>query len=96
MIMQVSSMLELFFIDHGRYPNSLRDLVTRPDDVPLQDWPSGGYLSDESALQDGWNREWIYHVPGSEGRPYDLISLGADPIDPKDDLRNRPSLPFGR
>ena len=27
---------------------------------------------------DGWENEMQYVAPGSEGRPYDLFSLGAD------------------
>lgn len=84
---QVAGMLELFLVDHGRYPNSLRDLFTKPDDIPLRDWPPGGTLSDEYGLQDGWGRDWIYRVPGADGRPYDLFSLGEDPEDPRDDVR---------
>ncbi len=89
MIKQISGQLEMYRLDHGRYPETLRDLVRRPDTVAQDSWPTGGYLTDESLL-DGWGQEFLYRVPGTGVRPFDLISLGQDPNDPADDLWSRP------
>lgn len=41
----------------------------------------------EKAPIDGWGREFYYKVPGTGGRPYDLISRGEDgQLDTPDDL----------
>jgi general secretion pathway protein G len=35
-----------------------------------------GYL--KQVPKDGWGREILYRVPGGQGKPYDLVSLGSD------------------
>lgn len=75
-ISQVETALDLFKMDHKKYPDRLEDLQTKPGWVDSKNWPRGGYLK-KKAL-DGWAREFIYRVPGSGDHPYDVISLGAD------------------
>lgn len=85
MLKTVSSQIEMFHLTHGRYPDWLEYLVTRPEDVATDQWPAGGYLTESPV--DGWGREFVYRVPGSDGRDYDLVSLGRDIRDPGDDIR---------
>jgi len=75
-IENVSQALDLFKLDLNKYPARLDDLMNMPPDVDAKKWPPGGYL--KKAPRDGWDREFIYRVPGTRGQPYDVISLGAD------------------
>lgn len=59
--------------DTGSLPGSLDNLVTSPDGT--SGW-LGPYAKD-AELKDPWNHAYLYTVPG-EGKPFDLVSLGAD------------------
>ncbi|MCW5732017.1 MAG: type II secretion system major pseudopilin GspG [Alphaproteobacteria bacterium] len=75
---QISSALDLFRLDVGRYPSQaegLRALVERP--AGLARW-NGPYLKGGQLPADPWERAYVYRMPGSQGRDFDLISLGAD------------------
>jgi general secretion pathway protein G len=65
--------VELFKVDHNRYPANLEELVRRPADINPKDWHE---YRCEVPL-DGWNRPFRYQVPGTRG-PYDIVSLGED------------------
>ena len=70
--------LDLYRLDVGRYPTAeegLSALVARP--AGAKHW-NGPYLDGISVPVDPWDRTFTYRIPGSEGRPYDLITLGAD------------------
>jgi len=75
-IENVSQALDLFKLDLNKYPARLEDLVSMPPDVDPKKWPPGGYL--KKFPKDGWDKDFIYRVPGTKGQPYDVISLGAD------------------
>ncbi len=73
----LSSALDLFYLDAGRYPTSeegLGALVQRPAGV--SSW-SGPYLKSVSVPKDPWGRPYLYRSPGQNG-PYDVGSLGPD------------------
>lgn len=71
---QVDNAIELFKAENNRYPQALEELVSMPSDVDANVWQP--YL--KRYPLDGWDQEFIYHVPGSGGHPFDLLSLGAD------------------
>ena len=74
----VSNALDMYKIDNSRYPTtaqSLDALTTPPADA--KNYPEGGYIKGGYPT-DGWENELQYVAPGSENRPYDLFSLGAD------------------
>ena len=75
-IKQVAGQAEMFKMHHNKYPDNLIDLLMMPPYVDPKKWPPGGYLTDPPV--DGWGREFLYRVPGSENYPYDIVSLGAD------------------
>src|SRR5437867_9987267 len=69
--------LDTFRLDVGRYPStqeSLAALRQRPFGVDRWDGP---YLK-KDVPKDPWDRPYLYRSPGDAGRPYDLVSLGAD------------------
>lgn len=74
----VSNALDMYKVDNSRYPTTaqgLEALITPPSDA--KNYPEGGYIKGGYPT-DGWENEMQYVSPGSEGRPYDLFSLGAD------------------
>ena len=74
----VSNALDMYKIDNSRYPTTaqgLDALTTPPTDA--KNYPEGGYIKGGYPT-DGWDNELQYVAPGSEGRVYDLFSLGAD------------------
>ena len=74
----VSNALDMYKVDNSRYPTTaqgLEALTTPPADA--KNYPDGGYIKGGYPT-DGWENEMQYVAPGSENRPYDLFSLGAD------------------
>lgn len=74
----VAKELDTFKMDNNRYPNAqdggLEALVTQPEHV--KNYPVSGYLN--KYPKDSWDNDLQYVSPGSDGRPYDLYSFGAD------------------
>jgi general secretion pathway protein G len=69
--------LDTFRLDVGRYPNSQEGLAAlrqRPFGVDRWDGP---YLK-KDVPKDPWDRQYYYRSPGDNGRPYDLLSYGAE------------------
>lgn len=76
-IESLSTSLELYKLDTGRYPDAregLNALVQRPGDVP--GW-NGPYLKKDKVPPDPWGQPYIYRYPGKHG-PFDILTLGAD------------------
>jgi general secretion pathway protein G len=68
-----------FYMDTGRYPTEtegLQALVVRPSDVTK--WQTGGYLDTTTVNKDGWGRDFIYRLAPESGKPFVIVSLGAD------------------
>lgn len=74
----VSNALDMYKVDNSRYPTTVQglDALTTPP-ADAKNYPEGGYIKGGYPT-DGWETEMQYVAPGSEGRPYDLFSLGAD------------------
>ena len=69
--------LDTFRLDVGRYPTSQEGLAAlRQRPFGLDRW-DGPYLKKETP-RDPWDRPYLYRAPGEGGRPYDLLSYGAD------------------
>lgn len=71
--------VNLFKLDTGRYPTEeegLLALIEQPSDV--ENWQPGGYLDTTSVPQDAWKRDFIYQLNPDSGKPFVIISLGAD------------------
>ena len=74
----VSTALDMYKLDNSHYPTTvqgLEALSTPPADA--KNYPEGGYIKGGYPT-DSWENELQYVAPGSEGRPYDLFSFGAD------------------
>jgi general secretion pathway protein G len=77
-IRNLQEAVEAFHLDHGVYPEQLKDLVEMPSYVNPKKWPEGGYLSQAVIPKDPWGNEYIYLKPGRDKQPYEIISYGAD------------------
>ncbi|WP_315780898.1 type II secretion system major pseudopilin GspG [Bradyrhizobium sp. SZCCHNPS1003] len=76
-IRSLSSALDLYHLDNGRYPTSaegLGALVQKP--ATAATW-NGPYLSGTLVPNDPWGRPYVYKFPGQHGA-YDIVSLGPD------------------
>jgi general secretion pathway protein G len=73
---EVVSAVNRYKTERGAYPRTLLDLRTRPEVAGREPWPEGGYL--KRLPLDGWGREFVYRLPGTRGRAYDIVSYGAD------------------
>jgi general secretion pathway protein G len=76
-VQNISSALELYKLDVGRYPSQtegLQALVTAPSDAAS--W-NGPYLKNVAALQDPWGQPYHLRSPGQHGE-VDVYSLGSD------------------
>lgn len=84
-IEMISTALDLFRADVGRYPTTeegLEALVKRPEDIPEDLW-KGPYLKHGKLPKDPWGRPYHYFGPDSDmaksrGADYIIISYGAD------------------
>ena len=72
-ISRISMSVESFYLDTGRTPSSLDDLVNEPSGA--SGW-NGPYIKN-SLLKDPWGRPYQYRVPGEHG-DFDIQSFGAD------------------
>jgi general secretion pathway protein G len=70
----VAGQIEMYRLEVGRYPENLQQLVKQPAGVDK--W-QGPYVK-EADLKDAWGNDYRYNVPGQQGKPFDLVSLGAD------------------
>ncbi len=73
----LSSALDLFYLDAGRYPSSeegLGALVHRPPAV--SSW-NGPYLKTAGVPKDPWGHDYLYRAPG-QSAPYEIGSLGPE------------------
>ena len=56
-----------------------------PPSLPALQTGKNPFLDETMRLEDGWKQPFLYSTPGMNGRPYDLVSKGADGKFPSDD-----------
>ncbi len=82
-IQSLSSAIDLYYLDTGRYPASsegLSALVQKPEGTTT--W-NGPYLKSSAVPNDPWGRPYVYKFPGQHGS-YDIMSLGPEGQDSGD------------
>ncbi len=81
-IMAIETALKMYKMDNGMYPTTmqgLKALIKKPTIPPIpKHYRKGGYLDTNEIPKDPWGNPYIYRSPGENGRPYEIISLGAD------------------
>jgi len=70
---RLSMAVESYYLDTGKTPDSLDQLVDERGDAA--GW-NGPYVK-KSSLQDPWGRDYVYEYPGEHG-DFDIYSFGAD------------------
>ena len=78
-IEELSTSLDLFKLDAGRYPDAqegLQALVQAPSGLGADRW-RGPYLKKKAVPKDPWGNEYRYAAPGQHG-DFDIVSLGSD------------------
>ncbi|MHC4069504.1 MAG: type II secretion system major pseudopilin GspG [Planctomycetota bacterium] len=68
-----------FKLDTGEYPSEevgLMELVEQPGDV--EGWDPAGYLDTTEIPRDGWKNDFYYMLYPESGKPFVIISYGAD------------------
>lgn len=72
-VQRLSMAVDEFYLDNGRVPRELEELVDEPGNA--SNW-NGPYVN-QSNLVDPWDNPYEYRYPG-EHRSYDIYSHGAD------------------
>jgi general secretion pathway protein G len=78
-IQSLEAALSMYYLDNSKYPTNeqgLTALVQQPTDPSIKHWRPGGYL--ERVSKDPWGNPYLYALPGSHNKQYDLYTLGAD------------------
>ena len=73
------SAINQFKLDSGRFPTEdegLMVLVEEPSDVI--NYEQGGYLETTEIPTDAWGNEFFYQLFPESGKPFVIISYGAD------------------
>jgi len=68
-----------FKMDTSRYPSEetgLMELLEKPSDVI--NYQEGGYLYSTNIPKDAWGNEFVYMLNPESGKPFVIISYGAD------------------
>jgi len=73
-IANISMALKMYRLHNGKYPASSQGL----DVLTAADPKYGGEPYLESAPVDPWGNKYIYKVPGTSGRGFDIVSGGPD------------------
>jgi general secretion pathway protein G len=71
--------VNMFKMDTGRYPTEeegLNALIEKPTDV--EGWTPSGYLEGTKIPKDAWKHEFVYQLNPESGKPFVVISYGAD------------------
>jgi general secretion pathway protein G len=77
-IESLSSALDLFYMDTGRYPSAsegLNALAQRPSGI--ETW-NGPYLKGDRVPLDPWGHAYQYHTAVEHSPSYEIISFGSD------------------
>jgi general secretion pathway protein G len=72
-IQRLAMAIDEYYLDTGRPPQNLRDLVERPGSA--SNW-NGPYVNN-ALMNDPWGNPYNYRYPGQH-RTYDIFSYGAD------------------
>ena len=54
----------------------LEELIEQPSDV--DNWPAGGFLETTEIPKDAWGNDFVYELDPPSGKPFVIISYGAD------------------
>jgi len=73
-VLSLAGNIEIYRLEVVKYPENLQALVRQPAGAEGK-W--NGPYAKEPDLKDAWGNDYRYTLPG-QGKPFDLVSLGAD------------------
>jgi general secretion pathway protein G len=76
-IENLSTTLDLYRLDVGRYPSEEEGLDALLNPPPDANGWNGPYVRREEMITDPWGRRYVYRYPGQH-LEFDLYTLGAD------------------
>jgi general secretion pathway protein G len=76
-VQSLTTALELYKVDTGRYPTTGEGLKALVEAPPAAASWGGPYLTKKEVPNDPWGRPYAYRSPGEHGA-FDISSLGAD------------------
>ncbi len=79
--------LDIFELDMGVYPETIKDLASKPGG-DSENW-KGPYIKQGKQLIDPWGHEYDYTRPTGQGKDYVLKSMGPDGKPGNDDISNQ-------
>ena len=72
----LGGLVDQFEADHGKYPDTLKDLVKKPaDEEVARNWVP--YLKGKEVSKDPWSKAYHYRVTPEGQHPYELYSYGS-------------------
>lgn len=72
----LGGLVDQYEADHGKYPDTLKDLVKKPaDEEVARNWTP--YLKGKEVSKDPWGKPYQYHVTPDGEHPYELYSYGS-------------------
>jgi len=74
-IIELSRAIDTFRWDNNRYPVTLKELTSRPENIGRDVW-RGPYSA--AGTKDSWGNEIAYAMPGTGDHGYDVTSWGED------------------
>lgn len=77
-VAELRDTVRMFYIDQSFYPAELKDLVAKPADARIKNWPADGYMP--SIPLDPWGNEYNYVMPGVS-QAFEIQCFGADGIE---------------
>ncbi len=72
------SAVNTFKMDTGRYPTDEEQLLILVEDPGDEGWEPGGYLETLEVPKDGWKNDFFFELEPPSGKPFVIISWGAD------------------
>ena len=72
------SAVNTFKMDTGRYPTDEEQLLVLVEDPGDEGWEPGGYLETLEVPKDGWKNDFFFELEPASGKPFVIISWGAD------------------
>jgi len=72
------SAVNTFKMDTGRYPTDEEQLLILVEDPGDEGWEPDGYLETLEVPRDGWKNDFFLEIQPASGKPFVIISWGAD------------------
>ncbi len=74
----ISQAIDVYQGDTAQYPETLEDLIRKPEGVRNWDGPYIKPGKNDEVPRDGWNREFHYERTPGKNPPYEFYSYGAN------------------